>query len=454
MTTAMAETFGRRLRRLRAERGLQQGDLVGPRISISYISMLENGNREPTARVVEHLAEVLGVDPVELTGPTSAADLTEADRLALASAEFLLGNGDWARARAEFAAMERTFGTPATWGLARAQEALGEIEAALGSLERAVAGAEAAGDGSLVVRAQIARARCLSEQGEDVASLEAARAAVRAAADHGLEGTDDHVQAMSTLVGELYTVGQYADAEIVASDLIRLVDAGSSWKARGSAYWNAAGVAEARGDLTTAVAHSERALALLSEGDDERAWARCAIACAWFWMRHETAAQRLPEIERILQTASDKLRLSGTELDLAYLETEQARAALLAGDGPRAVALAESALGRISAEQRSERATTLLVLGEARLAVGEQDAARAAAEQLELTLMTLPAGRGTAITWRGLADVWKRLGNPEAAYRALEEALNSQAITASPGRAATSTTRRGAGAEAGPATAG
>lgn len=436
----MAETFGRRLRRLRSERGLQQADLAGPRVSVSYISMLENGNREPTARVIEHLAAVLGVDAVELSGPTAAADLSDSDRLSLASAEFLLGNGEWAQARDEFEAMERAYGLPASWGLARAQEALGQVEEALATLERVVAGATTAGDGSLLVRAHIARARCLSEQGEDVASLEAARAAVQSAADHRLEGTDDHVQAMSTLVGELYTVGQYADAELVAADLIRLVDSGSSWKARGSAYWNAAGVAEARGDLTTAVAHSERALALLSEGDDERAWARCAIACAWFWMRHDSAAQRLPEIERILQTAAEKLRLSGTELDLAYLETEQGRAALLAGDGARAVVLAESALARISAEQRSERATTLLVLAEARLSVGEQGAARAAAEQLELTLMTLPAGRGTAITWRGLADVWKRLGNAEAAYRALEEALNSQAITPSPARAATSTT--------------
>jgi transcriptional regulator with XRE-family HTH domain len=445
----MAETFGQRLRRLRAERGLQQADLVGPRVSISYISMLENGNREPTARVIEHLAAVLGVDAVELSGPAAAADMSEADRLALASAELLLAHGDWEGARAEFSALERSLGLPAAWGLARAQEALGQIEGALDTLERVVAGADAVGDGALIVRAHIARARCLSEQGEDVASLEAARAAVHAASEHGLEGTDEHVQAMSTLVGGLYSVGQYADAELVAADLIRLVDSGSSWRARGSAYWNAAGVAEARGDLTTAVAHSERALALLSEGDDERAWARCAVACAWFWMRHESAPQRLPEIERLLRMAGDKLRLSGTALDLAYLETEQARAALLAGDGAAAVLLAESALGRISAEQRSERATTLLVLAEARLAVEERDAARAAAEQLELTLMTLPSGRGTAITWRGLADVWKRLGNADAAYRALEEALNAQAISPSPGRAAASDRTAARGTAAG-----
>lgn len=425
----MAETFGARLKRLRAEKGLQQSDLAGPGVSISYISMLENGNREPTDRVISHLANALKVEPLLLIGPTPEPELADEERLEIAGAEMLLANGDWSAARDAFNEMELRYGSMATWGLARALESLGDLSGALTTLDRFIATA-AGVDGRLIVSAHIARTRCLAEQGEEGAALAAAREAVAICNTLGLPGTDEHAQALSTLVGQLYAVGMYADAEIVASELIAMVDAGATWKARGSAYWNAAGVAEARGDLSTAVAYAQRALALLSEGDDERAWARCAIAAAWFWMRHDPAPDRLRQIEVILNSAESKLRHSGTEVDLAYLETEQARAALLSGDAVRSEELAASALTRLGPEARSERATTLLVLADARLATGETDPTTA--EQLQLTLMTLPRGRGTSLTWRGLADVWRRLGQTENAYQALEEALNAQSVTATP----------------------
>src|SRR5689334_16943634 len=86
----VAEQFGQRLRALRLQRGLQQSDLSGPGVSVSYVSMLENGNREPTPRVIAHLAAVLGIEPLELSGPTPANQLADEQRWALASAELAL----------------------------------------------------------------------------------------------------------------------------------------------------------------------------------------------------------------------------------------------------------------------------------------------------------------------------------------------------------------------------
>lgn len=428
----MAEQFGQRLKALRLQRGLQQSDLSGPGVSVSYVSMLENGNREPTARVIEHLAHVLGVDALELAGPTPADKLDDETRWALAAAEMALATGEHERARAEFAALEASVGGPASWGLARALEAIGDLEAALTALDRVVAGVGRAGDQLLTVRAHIARGRCLTEIGEDVGALQAAIDAVTTVEAHGLNGTDEHAQALSALVGRYYTVGDLLNAETTARELLALVDAGSSWKARGSAYWNVAGVAEAMGDLPKAVAYAERALALLSEGDDERAWARCAIACAWFWMRHPDAADHLDVVDGLLTQAGSKLATSGTDTDLAYLETEQARAALLHGDPDAALDLAGRALERLGTQARAETADTLLVLTQAQLERGEHPAAAAFADQLELTLLSLPHSRPAAHTWRGLADTQKALGNHDAAYRALEHALNAHALPTLP----------------------
>ncbi|MFL6098573.1 MAG: helix-turn-helix domain-containing protein [Actinomycetales bacterium] len=428
----MAEQFGQRLKALRLQRGLQQSDLSGPGVSVSYVSMLENGKREPTARVIAHLAGVLGLDPFELSGPTLADKLDDERRWALAGAELALSTGEHERARAEFAALEASVGLPASWGLARALEALGDLEAALTVLDRVVVGVGLTGDYLLLVRAHIARSRCFGEIGEDVAALEAAIEAATTIESHGLTGTDEHAQALSTLVGRYYTVGDLLNAETTARELLALVDAGSSWKARGSAYWNVAGVAEALGDLPRAVAYAERALALLSEGDDERAWARCAVACAWFWMRHPDAPEHLDAVDRLLAQAGSKLATSGTDTDLAYLETEQARAALLHGDPDAAVNLADRALERLGTQARAETADTLLVLAQAHLERGDHETSAALADQLELTLLSLPHSRPAAHTWRGLADTHKALGNHDAAYRALEHALNAHALPTLP----------------------
>lgn len=59
--------LGRRLRRLREERGLRQSDLAGGTLSAAYVSMIEHGRRRPSARVIADLAGRLAVHPDELT---------------------------------------------------------------------------------------------------------------------------------------------------------------------------------------------------------------------------------------------------------------------------------------------------------------------------------------------------------------------------------------------------
>ena len=61
--------FATNVRRLRAKKGLSQkalADKVG--ISVSYVSMLERGQRSPPLETIEKMARALGVPPSALLG--------------------------------------------------------------------------------------------------------------------------------------------------------------------------------------------------------------------------------------------------------------------------------------------------------------------------------------------------------------------------------------------------
>jgi transcriptional regulator with XRE-family HTH domain len=61
--------FAGNVRRLRAKKKLSQkalADKVG--ISVSYVSMLERGQRSPPLETIEKMAKALGVPPAALLG--------------------------------------------------------------------------------------------------------------------------------------------------------------------------------------------------------------------------------------------------------------------------------------------------------------------------------------------------------------------------------------------------
>lgn len=134
-------TIGRRVHRLRAERGLTQRELAEPSYTPAYISTLEAGRVRPSEAAVRHLAERLGVSYEEVatgrpahlatelrlrlveaqrTLATSAAEdavtdftelLAEADRLGLdqESASATLGLGECALETGDLPTAQRHF---------------------------------------------------------------------------------------------------------------------------------------------------------------------------------------------------------------------------------------------------------------------------------------------------------------------------------------------------------
>ena len=65
----LLERFAANVRRLRAKRNLSQKALAERTgVSVSYVSMLERGQRSPPLETIEKLARALGVPPASLLG--------------------------------------------------------------------------------------------------------------------------------------------------------------------------------------------------------------------------------------------------------------------------------------------------------------------------------------------------------------------------------------------------
>ncbi|MFZ2303338.1 MAG: helix-turn-helix transcriptional regulator [Minisyncoccia bacterium] len=59
--------LGRNLKRIRAEKGMTQGDIVRTLgVSRSFVSNIENGNTNPTLSTITNIARALGVSSDEL----------------------------------------------------------------------------------------------------------------------------------------------------------------------------------------------------------------------------------------------------------------------------------------------------------------------------------------------------------------------------------------------------
>jgi transcriptional regulator with XRE-family HTH domain len=75
------EVVARNLRSIRTRQQLSQESLAArARISVSYVSMLERGQRSPPLETIEVLAEALGVRPVSLFTTPSGRPPNRAQR--------------------------------------------------------------------------------------------------------------------------------------------------------------------------------------------------------------------------------------------------------------------------------------------------------------------------------------------------------------------------------------
>jgi transcriptional regulator with XRE-family HTH domain len=422
----MSPTLGKRLRALRVERGLSQADLAGDLVSPSYVSLLESDRRSPERDVLDGLARKLGCSALYLASGVAPDEINE-QRLRLQFAEIALANGALDEAHERFRELSLLAGSEirhgATWGLARTEEARGNLHAArthLDALLDASRSGESGAPGLLSLL--MGRCRLYKQAGDFSRSIEVGEDALREVRELGLEGSEEEIKLASTLVASYWGRGDLFSAQDLAGQVIERAERLGSRTARGSAYWNACLVAEARGQLTLALDLASRTLALLSESSADRSVAGMRITYAWLLLRCDPP--RLDEADALLMRAHDVLADQSFSPDLASCETEIARCALLRGDFGEAVHVAEQAIARCIGNGAAELENARVVSGLALIMSGQADEGVAAVSAAASGLESIGSRLEAAQAWRELAEALIQRDRSDQAIDALRRAAD------------------------------
>ena len=410
------ESLGQRIRLLRIRKGVSQAQLAFPELSDSYISLIESDKRVPAPSVIELLAVKLDCSPIYLVSGVSE-DVADELRVTLEYAEIALQNGAATEARARFAEVLESSDAAALpellhearWGHALAMEAAGDLEEAIVELRELTAAASLEIDREHWSRVHVALSRCLRERGDLSESVQVAEDALRRLTASGSESTDASVHLGATLLAAFIERGDLVRARLLAAQLIDRAERIGSPQARMAAYWEAAYVAEIRGEYDEGLVLAERALLLLGEDDDPRNLSRLRLAYASLLLRARPAeAERARDL--LLRTRDDIAASSAGEIDMAWCLTELARAETALGRPGDAVELAGEAIAMLGQAPRRAAAWALTVLGEAYVRLDRRAEAVDALTQAATHLEAMESSRDAAQAWFDLAELLGETG--------------------------------------------
>ncbi len=423
-------TIADRVRQARLAAGLSQTALAGDAFSPSYISLIEAGRREPTDAALAVLASRLGSTVEYLKhgddGPNEARTKLEID---YAKLELTSGEPTAARvrlSRLDLDAVTQALRVDGLLTLARAHESLGQLEEAVAILEPLLADARARGhhmDAAIVATGLVAS---YLEAGDLHRAVEVGERTLRDLDGAALTGSDEYLRLASTVLWAYVERGDLLYATHRAAELIRQAEEVGSPRGRGSVYWNAAVVAEHRRDYELAQRYTQRALALLGEGESGRDLPRLRLNYAWLLLRSDPAEPHEALLQ--LDRAIPELIAGGSEIELSRVDVERSRAHLVLGDPVLAEACARDAIARLGDQPRLETAVAQLALGDALYAredvAGATRAYRWAADMLGM----MSANRKSAAAWRELGDRFMGNGDVAGAANAFDRALREAGI--------------------------
>jgi tetratricopeptide (TPR) repeat protein len=405
------ESLGQRIRLLRIRKGVSQAQLAYPELSDSYISLIESDKRVPAPSVLELLARKLDCSATYLISGVSE-DVADDLRVTLEYAEIALQNGAANEARARFADVLGSADAAALpdllhqarWGHALALEAAGALEDAIAQLRDLSAAASLELDRDHWAKVHVALSRCLRERGDLSESVQVAEDALAKLSASGGETTEAAVHLGATLLSSFIERGDLVRAHQLAGRLIERADRIGTPKARMAAYWEAAFVAEIRGEFDDGLKLAERALSLVGEEEDPRNLSRLRLAYAslLLWARPDEA-ERAREL--LLQVRGQLSDSSAGEIDIAWYLTELARAETTLGRPGEAVALADEAIELLGEAPRRATAWALTVLGEAYVRLGRHTDAVTALTRAATHLEEMESSRDAAQAWFDLAEL-------------------------------------------------
>ncbi|MET9760119.1 helix-turn-helix domain-containing protein [Streptomyces sp. NPDC006372] len=420
-------SLGDTIRHLRRQRGISQAELAGEGISPSYVSLVEAGKRTPSREVLVKIASRLGCDESDLLSHLEEPQSEELD-LELGYAELMLADGKVDHALERFSVLverssregqEAQRGV-ALWGLARSMERAARLEEAVRLYEQ-LAAQSAAHEHVDRIAVLIAVCRCYRELGDLGRAIDVGEQALTALQELDLLSTPEGIELVSTVVGLYSERGDMHRAGYLAELAVERASVVNNRKALGAAYWNASMVAYESGRTPDALRLVQRALALYSEDNNERALARLRIAQAAVLLQADPPQPK--EAKALLLDALDALQRMGGSIDMAYARTELGRAALLLGHPEEAQVEAEQALEDLGTGHRLEAARATLIVAMARSQQGDEGGARETYERAALMLEASGASRQAARAWSELAEFLDARGDTERAVYAYRQGM-------------------------------
>ena len=416
--------LGARIRDLRLAAKLTQGGLAGSDMSVGYVSRIEAGQRRPDSEKLEIIATRLQVSVADLLPPLG--ERAHAARLQLRFAELALESGDFAEAQRSASewladpgnAPRDELRADATYVLARALEGQGQLREAINEYARLQDPAKA---GIRWLAATLGVMRCCRECGDVNRAINVGDAALVVLSAGGLEETADYVQVLVGLAAACFEVGQEDRAVRISEDAVARAEALGDRNARATTYWAVSVVESASGHQSIAIAWAERALALMSEVEDDRSLARLRAQLGAMLLR--TDPPRIDEAERqLLQARNDCAESGAGVLDLARIDVGLASARVLMGDTSEAMDLANAALAALQTAVPLLASAAHIVIGKARLVDGDRESAVASYRSAAADLTAAGADRGAAQAWFELATLLDEVGETQAAAAAYRSA--------------------------------
>lgn len=397
--------FSAQLKAIRRVRGMTQAQVAGRDLSVSYVSLLESGRRQPTPETIALLARRLGCSPEELTD--NASPLTEPTTLILRQAELTLEVGQADAARQQF---ERVLAAEpedaairmlATVGVARSLHRAGRLLEAVEVYERAVRSGLIDPASSASTSVVLGWCRCLYELGELTRAAEVGTRTLEQLAALSAQDSEQSIQLLATVAAVWYELGDLRQAEALLAEGLERAKAVGSPTARGAILWNASTVAHERGRYQQALELADEALTAFRGGIDPRPVGRLLTTRGYFLLRSDPPqpADALEALRQAISTLGER----PDTVDLGYALTEQSRAYLLLGRLDEAVRTAEQARAALGESAVLEHARATMALAAALSAQGEAKPADTFFREAATALEAIGASRSAARGWTELA---------------------------------------------------
>lgn len=338
--------LGKRLRRLRLERGLTQQDLAQPRYTHAYVSTIEAGRRMPSDEALEFFAQKMGADLDELsTGRPKglAAEL----RHRLQDARLQISRGRIREAKAE---AQRVIKEAKEFDLPRVQaggyeidalatEQSGNLPGAINRWQKAadILGRDAPTASAYAIAGQV---RCLASDGDPHHAVYIGETYLDRLQRERMASPAALLRVRSALIHAYFDAGFRAKAEATAEECQQLIPKVNDPANLATAYVNVGAVQLEKGhyaDANVSFSKGEELFEILELKNE----AGIALLSRGVSLSRD---KKLKEARRVLERASVLMTETGYAAQYANAEMELARIDRLEGNEEEASARLEKAL--------------------------------------------------------------------------------------------------------------